>query len=68
MKRVFRLDPFWKSAKLVLKYGILASVCSILLTVSVDSYFWGYTVWPEFVVRFISDTLFIKRFFNLAFV
>ncbi|KAJ3271613.1 dolichyl-P-Man:Man(7)GlcNAc(2)-PP-dolichol alpha-1,6-mannosyltransferase [Terramyces sp. JEL0728] len=38
------------SIKQLLLCGIISSIVSIILTVSVDSYFWGYWVWPELAV------------------
>lgn len=32
----------------LLKVGIISGLLSLTLTATVDSYFWGYLIWPEF--------------------
>lgn len=41
----------------VILHGALAALFSIGITVVVDSYFWGYTLWPEGSVLYFNTIL-----------
>ncbi|KAI9027997.1 Alg9-like mannosyltransferase family-domain-containing protein [Hyaloraphidium curvatum] len=40
----------FRELRLALFHGIAASLLAVALTVAVDSYFWGRTLWPEYEV------------------
>lgn len=45
------------SIKYIIAAGIISSLISILVTITVDSYFWGRWVWPELEVFYFNSVL-----------